>query len=230
MSFIEENGIKALCFDIDGTLYEKRKMDIRLFVSALKDPIFAIGYSKMRNRVREIDGYEYREPLDEDEIKKRNAEIMYGDSSKESVERFTEKEERLRLSWDRSYRTIRAAEGVREALSSLQARGLRLGAFSDFPIGVKLKAMGLEDFFEFAISSEDTGHYKPSLTPFCLIEKAFGIDRSHILYVGDSYKKDAVGSKMSHMKSCLIFQRPKKEYNMADIVVRDWKEFARLVL
>lgn len=230
MSFIEDNQIKAVCFDIDGTLYPKWKMDVRLFKSSFFDPVFALKYNKMRKEIRKEDGYGLLDILSEDEIKRRNASILYGDSSRDSVERFIKKEKRLRENWDREYRNIKSAKGLSEALDKLKDNGLRLAAFSDFPIGVKLKAMGIEGYFEFALSSEEIGHFKPSRTPFSIISSSFGLDESKILYVGDSYRKDVVGSKLSGMHSCLIFRKNKKSYNKADIVAKDWKDFISKVL
>ena len=56
MGLAEEWGIKAIAFDIDGTLYPKRQMLFRLFLSSLPCIPFALRYNTVRRRIRKEDG------------------------------------------------------------------------------------------------------------------------------------------------------------------------------
>ena len=58
MGFLEDNGIKAVCFDIDGTLYPKYQTNLYLLKAAVAHPVFSYRYNKMRGEIRRVDGLE----------------------------------------------------------------------------------------------------------------------------------------------------------------------------
>ena len=230
MGYAKENGIKALCFDIDGTFYPKWKMNWRIAKASILNLPFALRYNSMRKEIRREDGYSNPPKLSYQEIGKRGARMLYGDDSPESVKRFRKKERAVfHARWERSYLSLKSAPFVKETLKRAQTEGYRMAALSDFPIGVKLKAMGIEDKFEVIISSEDIGHFKPSLTPFVALYEALGLRPEEILYVGDSYRKDILGAKNAGMHACLIFAKDGDGYDKADITAVNWDEFARKV-
>jgi putative hydrolase of the HAD superfamily len=184
----------------------------------------------MRKKVRAQDGYSNVPALSYDEIGKRGAKYVFGSDSPEYVKKYRDMEKRVfHDKWEKSYLSIKSAPGVEKALERAKMEGFRMAALSDFPIGVKLKAMGIEDKFEAILSSEDLGHFKPSLTPFHALQNALGVKPEEILYVGDSYRKDILGAKNAGMHACLIFADGKDAYEKADIVAANWDEFARKV-
>ena len=230
MGYASEHNIKAICFDIDGTFYPKWKMDWRLVKASIFHLPFALKYNSMRKMVRSQDGYANAPALSYDEISKRGAKYIFGSDSPENTKKYRAMERRVfHAKWEKSYLSLKSAPGVIEALERAKNEGLRMAALSDFPIGVKLKAMGIEDKFEAVLSSEDLGHFKPSLTPFLALQSALGIKPEEILYVGDSYRKDILGAKNAGMHACLIFADGKDAYEKADISAANWEEFARKV-
>ncbi len=219
MGYIKEHCIKAIVFDIDGTFYPISTMYRNLVLSSISHPIFAIKYNKMRQKVREEDGYEALPERDHRELSKRAAEIM----GFENADKFLYKEEHyLHRRWNYLYRNLKSFPNVKETLDKAQKEKLKLGVLSDFPIGVKLKAMGLEGYFSFELSSEDIGRFKPNGTPFDVIARTVGVDRAAILYVGDSERKDILGGRKAGFKTALITKKSKD--SKADIVAHDWKE------
>ncbi|MBO5769838.1 MAG: HAD family hydrolase [Spirochaetales bacterium] len=226
MGYASEHNIKAICFDIDGTFYPKWKMDWRLLKASIFHLPFALKYNSMRKRVRREDGYGELEPMSYDEISKRSALYVFGDDSPESAARYRRMEKKIfHDQWERSYLNLKSAPGVKKTLEKAKKEGFRMAALSDFPIGVKLKAMGIEDKFELILSSEDIGHFKPAMTPFRALQNGLGLKPEEILYVGDSYTKDILGANSAGMHSCLIFAKKKSEYEKADIIAADWEEF-----
>lgn len=227
MGYLKEHHIKAICFDIDGTFYPKWKMDIRLVRASLFHIPFALKYNSMRKRIRREDGNSLLPILSYEDIGKRAAEYVLGSSDQETVSLYRKKEKRIfHDAWERSYRNLKSAPGVIDFLKRAEKEGYRMAALSDFPLGVKLQAMGIENFFEFAISSEDIGRFKPSQAPFKVMLDKLGLEAHEVLYVGDSYHKDVLGAKSAGMHTCLIFSKKGKSYNEADISAMDWSEFA----
>jgi putative hydrolase of the HAD superfamily len=73
--------------------------------------------------------------------------------------------------------------------------GLKTAVMSDFPIGEKLKYFGMEDIWDVKISSEESGYLKPDRRPFLLLSARLGMKPEEIIYVGNSYTYDVLGSK-----------------------------------
>lgn len=230
MGYASDNGIKAICFDIDGTFYPKWKMDLKLIKASVFHIPFALKYNRCRKRIRKDDAFGLYPAMSYDEITRRGALLCFGNSSEYAQKLFRKKEKAVFHDFFlRSYRNIKPAKGVADALSIAKEEGFKLAALSDFPIGVKLKAMGIEQYFDFSISSEDLGHFKPSKTPFAALSERLLLKPNEILYVGDSYQKDVLGAKNYGMHSCLIFSKAGKEYTDADLSVQSWAEFIEKV-
>lgn len=231
MGYIQENGIRAICFDIDGTFYPKWKMDIRLFKASIFHLPFARRYNNSRKMIRALDGLNDAPVLSYDEISKRGAMLCLGDDLPDSQRKFRDKEKHIFHDYYlKAYRNIEPAKNVLDALSIARDEGMRMAALSDFPIGVKLKAMGIDEYMDFAISSEELGHFKPSMTPFRVLCEKLGIRPEEILYVGDSYRKDIIGANNAGMHTCLIFSKERKEYTKADLCMASWRDFIERVL
>ncbi len=231
MGFAHEHNIKAICFDIDGTFYPKWKMDIRLIRVSLFHLPFALKYNKLRKTIRTEDGLMLFDTMSYEEISKRGARFFFSDDSDYCQNKFREKEKHIFHDYYlKSYSNIKPARNVQKALEIARKEGYRLAALSDFPIGVKLKAMKLDTFFDFVVSSEDLGHFKPSATPFKVLADKLDVKPEQILYVGDSYKKDVIGANNAGMYTCLIFSNRRKEYTKANLCMPDWATFIDKVL
>ncbi len=230
MGLAEQWGIKAIAFDIDGTLYPKRALDIRLAISSAFHLPFAIRYNMMRQRIREADGMEYHPPVSFEEFQRRECALMYPGSDDRRLEWFREKEARVfHSAWERLFLSIRPFPGMKEALTKASGRYI-LCALSDFPIGVKLRALGVEELFSFKATSEDYGALKPSATPFIAMLDAISLPADAVLYVGDSERKDIAGAKGAGMRAALISPSSRKVYSKADLVFSSWDEFSAEVL
>ncbi len=227
MGLAAEWGIKAIAFDIDGTLYPKRQMLLRLFVSSLPCIPFALRYNAVRQQIRREDGTGGTGCSFEG-FRKRECRLMYGSEAR--LGRFIRMEDWLfRRRWERSFASIRPYPWMNAALQQA-ARSYRLAVISDFPIGIKLKALGVEGLFEYVASSEDSGALKPSRVPFDAMLSAMGLEAGEVLYVGDSESKDIRGASAAGMRSALISTSPNKVYSISDFKFSSWKEFIDKVL
>ncbi len=111
------------------------------------------------------------------------------------------------LQWDfspqTSYRVLddaivfRAFPETREVLEELQTRGIPMGVLSnwDYQLPQVLRSLGLDNFFEFIVSSAQAGYEKPDARFF-----EFGLNKIRTLhptiapcecfYIGDHWEKD----------------------------------------
>lgn len=68
----------------------------------------------------------------------------------------------------------------------------------------QLKNDGVYDLFDIIIYSSDYKSVKPSKKLFNIATEHFGILPDKMVYIGDNYKRDVVGSKNAGMKSILV--------------------------
>ncbi|MBO8435956.1 MAG: HAD family hydrolase [Spirochaetes bacterium] len=227
MGYASDHGIKALCFDIDGTFYPKNQMMIRLAVSSLAHLPFAIKYNSMRQRLRQETGFSEGSCADFAALREKESQMMY--PGRDSSYFISKEEDVFRKPWEKLFQNIKPFDGVREALEEAKREGYIIAALSDFPLLSKLEALGIADLFDFKASAEDYGALKPSSRPFSQMLKALGVKADEALYTGDSRSKDIDGAKNIGMHTALI-SRSVKVYNKADVIFSSWEEFRKIVL
>ena len=227
MGYAAEHGIRALCFDIDGTFYPKRQMMLRLAASSVLHLPFALRYNRMRQSLRSETGFSEGDTPDFQSLREKECRMMY--PGKET-EYFIRREDGIfRRPWEQLFRSIKPYPGLRETLERARNEGYILAALSDFPIGTKLEALGIDDLIQFRASTEDYGALKPSVRPFRMMLSELGLRPEEALYTGDSRSKDIDGARNAGMHTALI-SRSVRVYNNADIIFSSWAEFRKVVL
>jgi putative hydrolase of the HAD superfamily len=227
---------KAICFDIDGTLYPFSLMQKRLTRIWLRHPVFITRYNRMRKTFR-IWQKDYKQQIP---LRWREAMIIQSNNAQEPDKKFAESDYRKtyeslkRKMYDpmeRLYSKTVPFDGVRETFKSIKAHGLKIGVFTDFPMYKKLQSMKLDEYVDFGASSDDTGFLKPDAHCFDYLLYNLKMEPSDVLYVGDSYEKDVVGAHNAGIDAVLVNVKPsdlrdaKEKYPLAKEVFGSWKEF-----
>lgn len=230
MGFLDEQGIKAILLDIDGTLYPKRMLDWRMFKTAFPSVRLGLLYNAVRREYRVRQELVATDPANREGLVRRQAglalELTGRPITPESLERMVLRIDRqFYKRWERSFLSIRPYRGVREALAKAKDCGMTVGVFSDFPVARKLETLGLDDLVDLSLSSEESGYLKPSGKAFDFLLSHVSVSPGEILFVGDRYDKDVLGAKQAGMHACLV-SSSRKPFPQADLVVRSWKEFA----
>lgn len=213
--------IKAVAFDIDGTLYPNHKMYRYLAGSFLLHPRLGLAYARARKEIR-IDP-----PFDGEPLHTRLAQIIAKDLNIPFHKAGNLMTEKLYKKWVVSFKRVRAFKGVESLLFRLSSKGMPLAVLSDFPVDKKLNYMGINDYFKVRLSSEDCGRLKPDPRPFNYLQEKLNVPAENILYVGNSYEKDIIGAKNVGMKTAYIvgfWKKKKKNYEKADFIFSSYKE------
>jgi len=211
--------IKAVGFDIDGTLYPNLSMYIRSLSSFLSHPILVYHFGKVRKEVRFT---EYSGNFRDTQSK------LLGYSMKIPQEKAADLMERhLYQKWVYSFKGVKPFKTVRPALLALKREGFKLGVLSDLPVEKKLDFLGLSDLMDIAFSSEETGHLKPHSAPFTNMISQFGVNPEEILYVGNSYKYDIIGAKKVGLRTAHLVKKPdpssQADFSFQSFIdLRDW--------
>lgn len=179
--------IKAILFDLDGTLINTNNLIIKTFKHVLKKHL-NLDISK-----DELVKY-FGEPL-ESTMKRyypKNPEFLVEAFRKYNFkihDKFTEK-----------------FNGVEEGLEELREYGLRLAVVTSKKKDTAKRGLKLFDFYrymEVLVTPEDTKKHKPSAEPVLKACEILGIDPSETIMVGDSYNDILSGNKAG-ATTCLV--------------------------
>jgi len=226
-------GISAVAFDLDGTLYPNYLLNIRLLPFLCKHGPLLAAFAKARGIIRREqqespsavapDFYEYQARL--------TAGLLHAppEQVKEKIDRL------IYRGWEPYFLKIKLFPHARETLDGLRAAGLKMGLLSDFPPETKLKNLGISDCWDAVLCSERAGALKPAPRPFEELARALRCPPEQILYVGNSRPYDVGGAQRAGMKTALFtghFSRNRlfSGTTKADFTFRSYRQLRDFVL
>lgn len=115
---------------------------------------------------------------------------------------------------DEFYRAVTeqmtACDGAEETLREIKRRGYKTGLISNTPYlrnqhEADLDRYGLTPYLDFRIYSSEFGLRKPHPDIFTAGREKIGLETDQIIYVGDNYQWDVVGSQGAGMTPVLVF-------------------------
>lgn len=196
--------IKAVFFDIDDTLYsfrdthkiamesldtyaEKRlqvdKVTFRRTVKAVQDKLvqrMGVNSAAIHNRL----------------IRFQNVLQLLG----KPIHPYAR--EMYSLYWDTLLLFAEPEPGVRELLQELKSQGIFIGIGTDMTSYIqvkKLEKLGVAEFIDCIVTSEEAGVEKPGKALFDLCLEKAGMKPQECLFIGDNCKKDISGAKDAGM-------------------------------
>lgn len=122
-------------------------------------------------------------------------------------------------------------EDVRKALPQLKQAGYILGVISnrDKPFQELLQEHGIGEFFDFCLAAGEVNTYKPEPGIFEHALQRMNLSAQDVIYVGDNYYADVVGARRAGLRPILydplgIFPDPDcttiKSFDELDSVIR----------
>jgi len=233
MAIVKDKDIKAICLDIDGTLYPRFQMNLRLIPSFFPNIKLGINFNRIRQEYRKTQESEKPTSDDRKGFLEKQAKLYLNikNPSKEELDKVINKiDKQFYKSWEKTFLSIRGYRNMVKTLKRAKELGLKIVLLSDFPIANKVSTLKLQQIVDFAISSEETGYLKPSEKPFIYITNYLKLDPKSCIYVGDSYNKDIIGAKKIDMKTLYIANKTKgKNYPKADYICKNWFEIEELL-
>jgi len=219
--------IKAIAFDIDGTLYPQVSLYYKIIPYVIKHLNFYRYYSATRRKMHRTaplpDFYEYQA-----RIYAENAHCSVADARKMLKE----------IAYDGLkplFRDkIKPYKYTTEAFKTLKEKGFKLALLSDFPPSQKGDVWGLSNYCDLVLGSEELGALKPSKYPFGVLSMMLEVEPSQILYVGNSIKYDIRGAKNAGMKTAMICTKFRSfistRVREADFSFSNYRQFLDIVL
>ncbi len=220
-----DDSIRAVAFDIDGTLYPNGQMYLASLPVVIRHLRLFRAFGHARRDIRR------ERPVTD--LHRRTAEMVSNELGIETTEAVTRINRYIYGEWESILKKVTLYPGVRELIQHLRERGIRTAALSDFPVRKKLQLLELEGLWDVAFSSEETGYLKPNQEPFQRLIRELKLPPRQILYVGNSYHYDVEGARSCDLLTAHITRRrphgPPADFSFRHFSeLREWLE-SRLV-
>lgn len=194
--------IRAVGFDLDGTLFDHRgcaDQGILNFSAKMgwAIPMSAIEVSREWHRLEDL--HWDRHERHEIDFHQQRTYRMRDFMSFIGVELQTGQDfEELFVDYLNSYQALwRPFDDLAELLDRLETLGFPFGILTNGRTEQqrgKLETMGISHRFPLMVASSDLPHAKPHASAFNTLADALGVTCTELLFVGDDYRKDIAGA------------------------------------
>ncbi len=219
--------LKALIFDVDGTLYQQkpvqRAMLKMLLAAALRNPMQGARTLKILASFRKSQEHIRHQSIETEDLalaQLQHAALTSGydaESVKKCVEQWMETAPLPVLA-----RFLQP--GISEFLDEAKIRDIQLAVCSDYPADNKLKAMGMEHYFTTVVYAQNPaiGIFKPHPKGILNALKELGIPAEEALYIGDRADVDAGAAYKAGMHCILVTRKEIAALPPKTAVVKDF--------
>lgn len=229
--------IKAIIFDVDGTLYSNLIMGLAAPLSYLMNIHWIFRFSRMRrelrrqlflNSPRDIDDTHNKYQFDAHCISLLSCQIRLPMSAVSYILKHN-----IHDLWIRCLRHTPLRIGMRLLLGSLYRQGYMLGIISDFEPEAKLRQWNIHDYFHTIICSEYYGVLKPDRRIFLKACKNLGCAPDEAIYVGNHLYYDGIGATKANMPTIIMHNKNRQVQRIAEqeqfMLARNVRELTRVL-
>ena len=211
--------VKAVAFDIDGTLYAQWKLYVRIPFHFLRHLYYYSHYGILRRRLR------FMQPV---------ADFYDFQAEQLGKQMHVSKEKAYKLIDSISYKGLQPIPEAVETIKAFKDAGLKIAILSDFPPSQKGDIWGIRQMCDVCAGSEEYGMLKPSAHSFKELARHLGLEPQQVLYVGDSASYDVRGAASAGMKTAYLLRGLKAVFNKknpeADISFKTYRQLREIVL
>ena len=189
---------KGIIFDLDNTLYDYELCHQR----AITD-VFNYLIKKNLSLNIEYLVYEY-----ENISKKLKYELGYTASSHNKSIYFKQLLKKININlscfsiinnlyWETFYDNMIFFDGVYDFIKWNKINGIKIGLLTDYETEyqiIKLEKLGLLEYIDYIVTSEEVGIEKPSSKIFMTLLEKMKLTSSDVIMIGDNYEKDIKGA------------------------------------
>lgn len=196
--------LRAVAFDVDGTLYPNASM----YLHSLG---LALSHLRLLRTLEEVRAQLRRNPDDTDDFHRVQARLVGARLGLTPERAYALVEARVYTRWYRIFKKLKLFPGVAQTIDEFRAAGLKVAVLSDFPIRHRLVDLGLPGPWDCAFSSEETHFLKPHPRPFEVLAERLELPPQDILYVGNSYSYDVLGAAAVGMPCAHLTRTPRPD-------------------
>ncbi|KEO81169.1 HAD family hydrolase [Tumebacillus flagellatus] len=185
-------ALQAILFDLDDTLIDRMAtmpFYARKFQDDFADQLPELHVDEIARAIVETDGGGYR------------GRDKYHDLLEALPWKERPAVETLIQHWNEVFPAVaQGMDGLFTLLNTLTGRGLRLGLITNGQSkrqNAKIDLLGIRDFFEVVLISEEVGYEKPDPLIFLLALESLGLQAEEVIYVGDHPRNDVGGAEFA---------------------------------
>lgn len=223
------SDVKAVIFDLDGTLYNFKWLPLRLMWALPTDFSRIAADRSVRKKLK---GCDFGTPeAYKEEYSKRMAKAT-ALKPKDALNWYSNRYIGTMCFLLKKYYSARPK--LEEVFQVLCDKGIKIAVFSDYPrVRQRIRALDFSDGTMAAVcgiySAEDFGSQKPALRPFLEIASELGVSPEHCLVVGDRDDTDGEGARKTNMQFIQI-ETHKTKVKEPNHPLWSWEDFAEWVL
>ncbi|MFZ3142274.1 HAD family hydrolase [Polaromonas sp.] len=207
MQLLNWNDIDLVVFDVDGTLYDQR----RLRFAMLRRLLAATWQTRSLDTLQTLRTFRHvREALG-DQPEADFMRLQYARTARRRHK--TEDEVRALTNEWMERQPLRFLAGCRyphlDALfAGLRSAGKQIAVFSDYPASDKLAALGLQA--QPIVCATDAGVARLKPDPFGLLSilRQTGVPAQRALMIGDRFDRDAIAASRAGMRALIRARKP----------------------
>ena len=216
---IQFNGkdIKAVVFDLDGTLYELSfKVKLQFFMKFFNKWSLFQAHREVQSELRGQDFHGGKEFYD----------VYLAKIAKKTGKDVVSIEDWYFNRFEDTFSQIIGKAGMREnlleLLDHLRNNEVRTAVFTDYGfVEKRLDALNIDlQNFEMLVSSELEGVLKPSARPLKKISETMDIPAANILMVGDNYNTDGKSAELAGAQYCIISKEKETHHCDWDVFLK----------
>ena len=200
---------KLVIFDIDGTLYDQKKlrfkmsMDILIYYLIRPNKIFELKIIKIFREEREKRKGIYSENLENEQYLWVEKKINYPTEIIRNIIKRWIFERPIKYLYKCKY------SGIEELFLFLKKNNIMIGIYSDYPTKKKMEALRLKADIEVASTDKDINALKPNPKGLLYIKDKFDFNIKECLFIGDRENIDGMCAKNAGMDYLIIDKKGK---------------------
>ncbi|MBB3302812.1 putative hydrolase of the HAD superfamily [Rhizobium sp. BK077] len=206
---VDWGSVRFVVFDVDGTLYNQRRLRLRMAGEMIAD---ALASGCLTN-LRVLRAYRsLRETVGEEEIDNFQASLMARTVARTGQP--TERIEAIVSEWIERRPLAHIAScryrGVVELFAALRRQNKAIGIYSDYPAGQKLQQMTLSADFVVASTDPDIGILKPDPRGLQILMQRAGVSPAQTVLIGDRPERDGLAARRAGVLPLIRSHRPRE--------------------
>jgi len=185
-------NISAVIFDLDGTLYDNKRIPLRLILADVFN-MFVLGAERKARKA--LMGIDYKDAAGVyDALFAKMAEVKKGLTVEKAREWYQQRYMPNQVAVLAMYYTPRPC--VQDMLESLRAKGKKVILYTDYGHAKeKIEALNIDQtYFDVIVSAPKLGGLKPCKASIERLVEQNGLNPSETLYVGDREDTDGAAA------------------------------------